>query len=148
MRGACRSRYLRQDGQREVLQLDAGVHVLCNDRLGADGFPRGDRLRHAIERALAAAVGWPALADRLAEALGDHTRTPLADVPPSHLPVELARELTATCIHSPHYGTRSASIIAAVPGRVIAYLHADGPPCTAPFTDRRGLLAAGGPAPR
>ena len=42
----------------------------------------------------------------LAIALGDHTRVALDDMPPSHLPLELARELTATCIHSALYGTR------------------------------------------
>jgi hypothetical protein len=38
------------------------------------------------------------------------------------------------------YGTRSSTIIAARHGQTLAYLHADGPPCTAPFLDRRALL--------
>ena len=57
-----------------------------------------------------------------------------------HLPRELARALTATCIHSPSYGTRSSTILAVAPGHLIDYLHADGPPCTSPFTSHRGLL--------
>jgi hypothetical protein len=73
--------------------------------------------------------------------LGDHTRVPLTEVPPSHLPPELARELTATCIHSELYGTRSASLIGLDHGRVAAYLHADGPPCVTPFVSKLGLLA-------
>jgi uncharacterized protein with NRDE domain len=134
--------YLRREtGGKEVERLPHGVHVLCNDRLGAPGFPRGERLRQAVEAALAPSSAWPALSVRIASALGDHTRLPLEDVPPSHLPPELARELTATCIHSPHYGTRSASLIAIERGRVAAYLHADGPPCAAPFVDRMELLA-------
>jgi len=76
----------------------------------------------------------------LEDALGDHTRVPLDEVPPSHLPRELARELTATCIHSERYGTRSATILALDQGRVVEYRHADGPPCTTPFRDTRGLL--------
>ncbi|HEY5935976.1 MAG TPA: NRDE family protein [Kofleriaceae bacterium] len=129
----------REDKTLEVERLSRGIHVLCNDRLGST-FARGDRLAAAIDAALDEAVAWPALAARLAIALGDHTRSSLEDTPASPLPPELERELTATCIHSPLYGTRSATIIAAEPGRLIDYLHADGPPCTTRFVDRRGLL--------
>lgn len=133
--------YLRQRGERDVIELGRGVHVLCNDRIGAAGFPRGDRLGAAIEAALAAPRGraWPSLVAPLARALADHAR--VDPPPPSHLPPELARELTATCIHSPLYGTRSSSIVALDRGAVRGYLHADGPPCTAPFVDRGELLA-------
>lgn len=130
--------YARHEGALDIEALPRGVHVLCNDRLGTPGFPRGRRLSAAIATAIH--VGWPALIEPLHTALGDHTRVPLDEVAPSHLPPELGRELTATCIHSPHYGTRSSTLFAAAPGRVIAYLHADGPPCTTPFTDRRALL--------
>lgn len=129
----------REDRTLEVERLARGIHVLCNDRLGCT-FARGDRLAAAIAAALDEDVAWPALAARLAIALGDHTRSALEDTPASHLPPELERELTATCIHSPLYGTRSATIIASEPGRLIDYLHADGPPCTTQFVDRRGLL--------
>ncbi|HUJ58407.1 MAG TPA: NRDE family protein [Kofleriaceae bacterium] len=130
--------YLRHDtGAKDLVRLGHGVHVLCNDRLGAPGFPRGVRLAAAIKPHLAAP--WPELASHIAIALGDHTQVP---PPPSHLPLELARALTATCIHSPLYGTRSATIAAFAPGRVVEYLDADGPPCTTPFVDLRGLLGA------
>ena len=129
----------REDRTLEIERLTRGIHVLCNDRLGCT-FARGDRLAAAIDAALDEDVAWPALAARLAIALGDHTRSTLEDTPASELPPELERELTATCIHSPLYGTRSATIIAAEPGRLIDYLHADGPPCTTRFIDRRGLL--------
>jgi uncharacterized protein with NRDE domain len=131
--------YARQASRELVIEpLPAGIHVLCNDRLGSDGFPRGDRLAAAIAGMPRA---WPALRDPLVAALGDHARVALADTPPSHLARELARELTATCIHSDAYGTRSATIIAADRSRVIEYLHADGPPCVTAFVDRRSLLA-------
>src|SRR5206468_2603800 len=130
--------YSRREGTLEVERLPPGIHVLCNDRLDADGFPRGERLHDAIARA---ELSWPAIVPALETALADHTRV---DPPASHLPPELARELTATCIHSPGYGTRSSTIFAAERwpdrGATIAYLHADGTPCTTPFTDRRGLL--------
>jgi uncharacterized protein with NRDE domain len=135
---AVRIAYLRREtGEREIETLTKGVHVLCNDRIDAEGFPRGERLGLAIEAALAE-PSWNSLWPKLAAALGDHTRVP---PPPSHLPVEIARELTATCIHAGHYGTRSASLIALDHGRVVAYRHADGPPCVTPFVDRMELLA-------
>ncbi len=130
--------YIRQDGTLEVDQLGRGIHVLCNDRLGAEGFPRGDRLLVALEPLRGQT--FDASLSVITHAIGDHTRVPLAEVPPSHLPPDLGRELTATCIHSAHYGTRSATILAVAPDRVLHYLHADGPPCTTPFTDRSALL--------
>jgi uncharacterized protein with NRDE domain len=160
--------YLRRDARREdaleLERLSPGIHVLCNDRLGAEGFPRGVRLHEAIARA-AASHGWPAIVPALQAALADHTRedpsrtdrirsaakqgsdspcgegSPCGDPTlPTRLPPEIARELTATCIHAPGYGTRSSTIFAAARGGVLAYLHADGPPCTTPFTDRSTLL--------
>jgi uncharacterized protein with NRDE domain len=151
--------YCRQaTGERTIDRLAPGIHVLCNDRLGAPGFPRGARLARAAEAAIAAG-GREALLGRLATALGDHTRASIEpeptggdsmklaptsgsydDLTPARLPPELAHAMTATCIHTEHYGTRSASIVAIDSGRVTAYLHADGPPCTTPFEDRRGLL--------
>jgi uncharacterized protein with NRDE domain len=137
-RGVAVAYVRREEGTLEIERLGRGVHVLTNDRLGAPGYPRGPRLATAIEAAIAG-VGWPDLATHLARALGDHTRESLADTPPSHLPIELSRELTATCIHSAEYGTRSATILALGDG-VIDYLHADGPPCITPFVDVKGLL--------
>jgi uncharacterized protein with NRDE domain len=126
--------YARREGTLEIERLSRGIHVLCNDRLGARGFPRGVRLHRAIA---AAPLAWPAVVPALQAALADHDRV---DPPASHLPPEVARELTATCIHAPGYGTRSSTIVAARPGATLAYLHADGPPCTAPFVDRMALL--------
>lgn len=148
--------YARRSGSLEIERLAPGIHVLCNDRLGAEGFPRGVRLHDAIA---AGPLRWPDLVAVLETALADHTRLDLAAVErlgsaaaqgakpgegavpaPPRLPPELARELTATCIHSPLYGTRSSTIVAAQAGRTLAYLHADGPPCTAPFVDWMALL--------
>jgi len=135
--------YLRRDtGEKTIALLEPGVHVLCNDRLGATDFPRGDRLHAAIDVALSHSHAWSELVQPLRAALRDHTRVALEAVPPSHLPPELARELTATCIHSDHYGTRSSTLVAIDKTRVVGYLHADGPPCTAPFEDRMELFDA------
>ena len=130
----------REQGTLEIERLDRGVHVLCNDRLRAPGFPRCERLLSTIDRALAGDPTWPALIEPLASALADHTRVPLEEVPPSHLAPELARELTANCIHSADYGTRSSALLALAADHVIDYRHAFGPPCAAPFVSRMDLL--------
>jgi len=133
--------YLRRDGTKDIEVLPRGINVLCNDRIGAVGFPRGERLGLALEAIVAETRAWDALVPRIAALLGDHTRVPIEDVPASHLPLELAHALTATCIHSGFYGTRSASLIALERGRVAAYLHADGPPCRTPMVSCLQLLA-------
>jgi hypothetical protein len=98
-------------------------------------FPRCSRLAHVIPRA------WDPAALRVV--LADHTKVDPPDEGEEasrRLPPELARELTATCIHTPAYGTRSSSLLAIERGRTLAYLHADGPPCTTAFVDRTELL--------
>jgi len=40
--------YARREGSLDIERLPSGIHVLCNDRLGTDGFPRGVRLHDAI----------------------------------------------------------------------------------------------------
>jgi uncharacterized protein with NRDE domain len=123
--------YLRHDGDKDVLHLPHGVHTLCNDRIDAGGFARCDRVREHVPHA------WDPAA--LRAVLADHTRI---DAPPSHLPPALARELTAACIHTDAYGTRSSSLVAIDHGKTLAYLHADGPPCVTAYVDRTELLHA------
>jgi uncharacterized protein with NRDE domain len=132
--------YFRHDtGTVDIDELPAGVHVLCNDRIEAPGFPRGQRLAGVL-RATATAP-WPTTRARLAAALADHTRTEVREDEPGGLTRELATALTSVCIHSPLYGTRSSAIVALAEGRVLQYLHAEGAPCTAPFVDHTGLVA-------
>lgn len=129
----------REEGTVEVIALGSGIHVLCNDVIGAPGFPRGERLRAGLatlaDRPIGEVLaGIPAL-------LGDNTTSSLAETPDDpRFPRELAHALTANCIHSEHYGTRSATILALSPERITAYLHADGAPCVTPFRDMQSLL--------
>jgi uncharacterized protein with NRDE domain len=124
---SARVAYLRHEGDKDIVELDGGVHVLCNDRIGSPAFPRAERFANAIAPSLAAP--WPALAAALERALADHTET-IPGVP-----------LSATCIHTPTYGTRSATIAALAPGGVLHYEHVEGAPCSAPFVDRMDLFA-------
>jgi len=131
----------RELGTLDTAALPHGVHVLANDRLGSPGFPGGDRLHAAIDQVLALPGGrrWAMLESQLRTALASRERCPIDQVPPSHLPQELARELTATCIYSPTYGTRSSTIAAIERGRVSHYLFADGPPDVTPYRDITAL---------
>lgn len=131
--------YLRREGTHELVRLGRGLHILCNDVLGAAGFPRGERLRGLIEAALSQTRSWDTLWPLLARALGDRTLSD--DVPPSHLPYSIAHAMTSICIATEQYGTRSASLVSLEPGRIAAYRTADGPPDRTPFEDRMSLFA-------
>ena len=133
--------FRRETGEHEIVALGDGIHVLCNDKLGSPGFPRGDRLARMIAAIAARSTKLADAIPALERALGDRARNELDDTPASdRLPLELARELTAICIHSDAYGTRSATVAAFERGRVLAYDHADGPPDQTPFVDERSLL--------
>ncbi|MBV8759507.1 MAG: NRDE family protein [Deltaproteobacteria bacterium] len=123
--------YLRHEGASEIIELPHGIHTLCNDRMDAGGFARCDRVREHLPHA------WDPAG--LRAVLADHTTVEGRE---SHLPADIARALTAACIHTEHYGTRSSSLVAIDHGRTVAYLHADGPPCVTEYRDRMELLRA------
>lgn len=145
-----RCAYARSDAAAMRFEdVPAGAHVLPNDVLDASSFAKAERARtlasaqvlgEARKRSPVSGLVAP-----LRAVLASHTRAPLEQVPepPSGSPFsrELARELDAVCIHTPLYGTRSATIVALAPGRVAHYLFAPGPPCTTSFEDFTELLA-------
>jgi len=136
--------YGRDDGLRTA-PVPAGVHVLPNDVLDSPVFaPKVNGLRRRV--APVAASTWPTLAAELGAALSDHALPPLDAVPepPPGAPFDraLLQRLGAVCIHTPLYGTRSATLIALAPGGVARYLFAEGPPCSTAFTDVTGVLSA------
>lgn len=140
---ALRVAYARADRPDvEVEALGAGVWVLPNDRIGSADFPKAGRA-HALVDPHAAAP-WPDLAEHLRGALADHDRPPLDRVPPPPSGSMFSREalwaIQSICVHTPVYGTRSATLLALSPGRVEHYLYADGPPCQAAFEDVTELL--------
>ncbi len=127
--------YVRRAGTVERVAVAPGVTVLTNDRLGSPYFPKAD---HAAARlAPLAGAPWATVAAALPAILGDHAVP--AEPPPVHpdlpVPPGLAHALQALCIHTPRYGTRSATIAALGAGGVRALAWADGPPCTTPFVD-------------
>lgn len=134
--------YARDARAIELEPLADGISVLANDRMGSPEFPKSERAL-ALAAPLADAP-WDALHVGLAGALGDHDKPPLDRIPEppaeGRFTRELLRELQALCIHTPVYGTKSATLLALEPGRVAHYLFADGPPCTTPFADVTALL--------
>src|SRR5262249_10476489 len=130
--------YLRSDASSvEVEALPPGLHVLTNDRLGSPDFPRAERAIELMTPALA--LPWRASAPALAAALADHVRPPddrTGEPPPcSPFGKDLLATMQQLCIHTPAYGTRSATIAALDAGAIAAYLHAEGRPCETPFAD-------------
>lgn len=123
----------------EVAPVAPGVHVLPTSRLDAADYPKVARLRAHLESPLP--EDWPALRAHLQAALADHTQPPPEAVGTSgFFPVEMLCALDALCIHLPNYGTRSSSLLALAPGRVLHAEHAEGAPCTHAFEAYDALL--------
>ncbi len=123
-----------EEGTLEVARLaGSAVHVLSNDRVGSPDFPKA-ALAETRMRELAARRASPR---DIARALADHTLFDVATPPESQFDAALVRALSALCIHTPHYGTVSASaLFFGRSGRVERYLYLDGPPCRAIPEDR------------
>lgn len=135
--------YGRRDRATVVIErLGDGVHVVVNDRLGSERFPKVDRARALVEPHVAAP--WDELRARLEDALGDHEVPPLdaveAPPPGSIFTHEMVRAVQALCIHTPAYGTRSSQVLALSDGGVAQYLYGEGPACESTLVDVGDLL--------
>ncbi len=131
----------------DIDTLEDGLWVLTNDRIGSPEFPKAERAL-----SLAGPIShspWEELSVGLERTLADHEKPPLSHVPEpppdSRFDHATLRELQALCIHTPIYGTRSATVLALEAGGVAHYLHADGPPGETPVCDVTGLVLRGAP---
>lgn len=136
--------YGREDSAAlELETVPPGLHVLPNDRLDCSDFPKVARAKELLASALEAP--FEVLRDALIAALADRARPALEDVPePAPHPFltrAMLRELSALCIRTETYGTRSSTIVALAPGRVGHYLYADGPPDSTTLEDVSNLYA-------
>jgi len=123
---------LTAPGAPAVEVLDPGLHVLENNPLHT-ASAKADHVRRLLGRGAPAGdardragMGWFGM---LRSVLADH------EVPPSS--ADRRPETLAACVHAEDYGTRSSTLVAVPaaeqdPPEVWV---ADGPPCTAPFTD-------------
>lgn len=127
--------YARGEARVTAEALPHGVWVLNNDTIGSRDFPKANRARALV--APYAGEPWARLAPKLATALGDHELPPLGEIPepPPEAPFsrDVLRALQAVCVHTPPYGTSSATLLAMGRGEVRDYLFAPGPPCTTSF---------------
>jgi uncharacterized protein with NRDE domain len=130
-----------------VQELPPGNYVLENAPLRRESAKQ-QRVAGLVDAVLAADRGAGAVANpaaALATVLRDHQ--PAAG-PQPRLPDGLPRpaEISAACVHTARYGTRSAMIVS-VPaeGRPEVQVAA-GPPCTAPLLDRTSLWVSPAPA--
>jgi uncharacterized protein with NRDE domain len=137
------SAYAREGEPRiEIEPVPRGVHVLPNDRLDHADFPKVQRAKQLVEPF--AHASFDALAEALKKTLADRQMPKPEDVPmlPTGAPIsrETLRDLSALCVRTPVYGTRSSSIVALARGRVGYYAYSEGPPDRAPFADVLGLF--------
>jgi uncharacterized protein with NRDE domain len=120
-----------------ITKLGPGIHVLENRPL--DAFSAKAAM---VRDALVPATTWrgPALVSGLHAVLRSHDRPSLgADGGDAGPPRRV--ELTAACVHTPDYGTRSSTVIV-VPydrARAPGVRYADGAPCTSPLDDASRL---------
>jgi len=132
----------REQAEVELETVPPGIHVLPNDRLNSPAFPKVARARSRLQQLCD--LAWPELFDGLATLLSDH-QLPDADAveeppPTSMFDAATARKLHALCIHTEHYGTRSATIAALEPGRVAHYAFAPQAPCQSDLADMTALV--------
>lgn len=129
--------YARDEKRVEIEKLQPGIHVLPNDRVNSPDFPKVTRLRASAEELTD--LDWSTFVPEARRRMADHWLPPIETVPKPPaggiLTHELVHQLQAVCIHTPAYGTRSSTVLALTPGRVAHCHFADGPPCTADYTD-------------
>jgi uncharacterized protein with NRDE domain len=134
--------YARGEVQAKVEALATGIWVLNNDTIGSRDFPKASRAHDLV--APVATQPWSSLAPKLMTALGDHTLPPESAVPEPEPTARLSRQtlraLQALCVHTPLYGTGSASLLAIAERGVRDYRFAPGPPCVTAFESVTELL--------
>ncbi len=123
--------------------LPPGRHVLENRPFGTPTAKTAHVAAMVAERA--GATDPDAAAGGLAEVLADHR--PAAEggrpAPPAEDP-ERSPALSAPCVHTPSYGTRSGLIVTVPAAGAPRLRVADGPPCEVPFEDVTSLWSGAG----
>lgn len=129
--------YARADAALTLETVPRGVHVLPNERLNSPGVYKVARARALVSAMQAAPFSELSLG--LTHVLADTTTSPHQHPAPGEdtpwLSPAMLRKLSALCVESEHYGTRSSTLVALTPGGVGHYLYADGPPGRTPFED-------------
>ena len=113
--------------------VEPGVHILANDKLGVDVFDR-ERKMHELT-SICKKRSAQDIVSQLRSWLADHAGgTPSFSSPPAYrLADQLEEKIAATCVHTSEYGTCSSTIVLAGQNEV-QYFFAPGPPCSASFS--------------
>jgi uncharacterized protein with NRDE domain len=147
---------LSGSGRPAVERLAPGTHILENSPLASPSAKTAQVARMvAAERAASAArraVGGQAgedpvtAADALAAVLADHRPALAQPAGPDARTDDRIRPpaVSAACVHTPVYGTRSGLIVTVLESGPPRLRVADGPPCEVPMQEVTGLWA--GPA--
>ena len=131
-------------GPRPVVQeLPPGRYVLENAPLRRESAKQ-QRVAGLVDAALAAA-GDGAGTAALATVLGDHEPA-AGTLPPLPNGRPRPAEISAACVHTGPYGTRSAMIVSVPADGLPGVRVAAGPPCRTPLLDQAGLWTAAAPA--
>jgi uncharacterized protein with NRDE domain len=110
-------------------QLGPGLSVLTNLDVNDPRCPRLATAYPAFE-----ALGSLLAEDPPLTTLTQHLRKVLSDHESSADPGG-TNPFARVCIHLEHYGTRSSTIVVLQDDGRVRYLHAEGPPCLAPFSE-------------
>ena len=134
------ARGLEGEPRIQIEPLAPGLHVVDSTSLETPSW----KVRRA--RKLAAPLierPWFELAPELHRLLADHTLPgdDELETPPAWMDRELARHLQAICVHTPAYGTRSATLAAIGGDGVMHYAFAPGPPCVTAMQDVTRMLS-------
>jgi uncharacterized protein with NRDE domain len=134
--------YARQEQRMiELEDVPPGVHVLPNDRLDSPDFFKVRGAQALITPVLHAPL--PRFVQGAQEMLADRALPPLESLTDQPgFDRALLRELAALCVRTPHYGTRSSTVVLLQPARVLEYWVADGPPDRTPFVDVSSLFGS------
>ncbi len=117
----------------EIEDVPQGVHVLPNDSLDSPDFVKVARAKELIAPYLHAPRA--ELVAGLQALLADRQLPPLGLIDEPGLPPELVRQLSALCVRTPNYGTRSSTVVLLQPGRVEQLWVSEGPPDVTPFSE-------------
>jgi uncharacterized protein with NRDE domain len=137
--------YARDDrAALDIEPVPEGVHVLPNDRLDSGDFPKVARAQGLLAPHVNA--DYAQLEQALKDTLADRAVPPLETLPDVPLPKSMDRaffrQLSALCIRTPLYGTRTSTVVALTPGGVGRYLYTEGAPDQSEFRDVTPLFGA------
>lgn len=127
-----------------VEEVPRGIHILPNDILNSQAFPKVDRAKAILGEHDLSSLTWDEVVGVLQSVLSDRDLPPLDKViypeEGQHYPHELFQQLQALRVDLPGYGTRSSTLVALQSGRVAHYLFTNNAPDEGSLNDITSML--------